>query len=61
MIKCKHINNYTSKLKDNRVKYIMATGPYTTTHDAKVPFIMSELSRRNIITHHFHIDNVQGD
>ena len=42
MINHKHTNNYRSKVRDNKVKYITADGPYKTTHDAKVPFIMPE-------------------
>ena len=40
MIKCKHINNYKSKLRANKVEYITAAVPYTTTHSVKVPFSM---------------------
>ena len=38
----------------------MADGPYTTTHDVKVPFRMPALSSRKIITHRFYVDNARG-
>ena len=60
MIKCKHINYYKSKIRGNKVNCSTAAGSYTTTHDAKVPFSMLELSSRNIIIHCFHTYNEQG-
>ena len=35
--------------------------PYQTKYDVKVPFSMSEFSKIKLITHRFHIDNMQGD
>ena len=61
MIERKHINPYKSKLRANKVEYNTASGPYKTTHDAKVPFSMPQFSNRKIITHCFHIGNTQGD
>ena len=57
MIKCKNINTYKSKLRANKVKYSMTDGLYSTTHGAKVPFIMPKVSSRKVITHRLHIDN----
>ena len=57
----KHINPYKSKIRSNKAEYSTASGPYRTTHDVKVPFIMPEFSRRNVITRHFHVVNGRGD
>ena len=46
---------------DNKVKYITNDGPYKTTHNVKVTFIMIELSSRKIITHSLQIYNAQDD
>ena len=61
MIKCKYINPYKDKRRENKAEYSMYNGPYITTHGVKVPFIMTEFSTRRIITHHFHIDNSGGN
>ena len=37
MINLKHINPYKIKLRANKFIYITVSGPYTTTHDVKVP------------------------
>ena len=52
-----HKKPYKSKIRANRDEYSIAVGPYSTARDDKVPFIMSEFSSRNIITHFFHVDN----
>ena len=57
IIKRKHINTYKYKLRDNKVEYSTVAGPYINTHDVKVPFNISELSGRKVITHCFHLDN----
>ena len=44
-----------------KAEYNTASGPYKTTHDVKVTFIMPQFSNRNIITHLLHSDNAQGD
>ena len=31
------------------------------THDVNVPLCMQEFSRRKIMSHHFHIDNNEGE
>ena len=41
MINRKNINPYKSKLRYVKVEYSTASGPYTTTHDVKVPFSMT--------------------
>ena len=61
MIKPNNVNPNNSKLRANKFQYNMAFGPYKTTHDVKVLFIMPQFSNRKIITHRFHIDNAQGD
>ena len=38
-----------------------AAEPYFMTHDVKVPFCILENSISNIISHHFHVDNNEGD
>ena len=61
MINCKHINPYRSKRRGKKVKYSTVDGPYTTIHDVKVPFSMTDFSIRKFITHYFHIDKTLGD
>ena len=61
MINCKHTNPYKFKLRANIFNYITVSGPYTTTHDVKVPFSIPEFYSSKIITHQFHIDNTLGD
>ena len=55
MIKRKHINHFYSKPRSDKFEYSTAAGPYKTKNDVKVPFRMSELSIRKIITHIFHV------
>ena len=45
----------------NKVELSTSAGPYFTIHGEKVPFFMSEFSSRNIILHHFKIDNNEGE
>ena len=58
MINLKHINPYNPKLRSYKVDYIIYFGPYRTTHDVKVPFIMPDFPIRKTITHRVHIDKV---
>ena len=58
MMNCKNIDTYKSQIISNNIQYSIAAGPYSTTHDMKVSFIIPDLSIRNIITHHFYVDNL---
>ena len=40
MIKGNQINHFKYKLRANKVNYSTAAGPYKTTHDVKIPFIL---------------------
>ena len=57
MIKIRHTKNYERKMWSKKVENSTAAGVYWNTHDVKVPFCMPEFSIRNIINHHFHVDN----
>ena len=61
MIKHAHISPYNSKLKANKVEYNTAAGPYKTTPDVKVPFIMPYISKKKIVTHCFRVYKARGD
>ena len=61
MNKIKHTKYYEHKMRYNKVEYSTATGLYCTTHDVKVPFSMTELSRSKIIEHQFHVENDKGE
>ena len=61
MNKIKHTKYYEHKMRYNKVEYGTATGLYCTTHDVKVPFSMTELSRSKIIEHQFHVENDKGE
>ena len=61
MINIKYNKYYERKMRSNKVEYSTADGVYCTTHDVRVPFWMLEFSSRNIINHHFHVDNDKGD
>ena len=59
--KRRHNKNYERKMRSDKVEYSTAVGLYFTTHDVKVPFCMTELSRSRIINHRFHVDNDKGE
>ena len=61
MIKFKCINPYKYNIISNKVDYSLADIPYSTTHDIKPPFSMSEFSTRKIITNRFHVENAECD
>ena len=60
MINSKHINPYNYKLRANKVEYSTAAGPYKTTNDAKVSFIISDFYRIKNTTHRLKINNTKG-
>ena len=47
MIKCKHINTYKYKLRDQKIEYSTAAGPYKTTHGVKVLFSLPDSLAEN--------------
>ena len=57
MVKRQHTKHYERMIQSNRVEYCTAAGVHCTTHDAKVPFCMTEFSGIKIINHRFHVDN----
>ena len=60
-IKRRHTKTYESKTSSNKVEYSTDAGTYCTTHDVKVPFFIPDFSRRKITSHHFNIDNNEGE
>ena len=61
MIKGNQINHFKYKLRANKVNYSTAAGPYKTTPDVKVPFIMPYISKKKIVTHCFRVYKARGD
>ena len=61
MINHNHVNLYESKLMSSKVEYSMYDGPYTTTHDMNIPFIVPQFSSRKIIMHLFHLYHLWVD
>ena len=61
IIKRQNNNLYDRKLISDKLESITATGTYCMTHAEKVKFCMPDLSSSNIILHHFHVDNHEGD
>ena len=48
-------------MRSNKVEYSTATGLYCTTHDIKVDIFMLEFSISKITSHHFNVDNNEGE
>ena len=54
----KHTRPYERIMRSNKVKYSMLKGPYFTTHDVKVLFLIADFSISKIISHRFHVEKV---
>ena len=61
MIERKHTKYYERKIQSNKVECSKSAGFYYKTHDFKVPLCMPEFSGREIIEHHFLVDNDKGE
>ena len=53
-------NHYEHKMCPKEVEHSTSTGLYLITHGVKVLFFITELSRINIISYHFYINNYEG-